>query len=347
MLKNAIRLFFSMLTLFVISSSSLFGQNDEDPLSNTCPSPNSISFEAFNETSLKFEWDNVPMAIDYEINVYLNGNLIFNTLTSQTSVTVPLSTPFVDEDEFEITVQSVCPDGLPLSSNSINDNFPLTPIDFSTNTSPSLLDAAQEISPLPIYWLNNLVNPSPALTTIDSPLPNSTGLSSAIKKIITVEFTNEPIATVAIVYGFLGKSDCDSQCSDWARFGFFGNRFYSVSLFCENDILRISQAGEPNQCNTIGFSQKTSSDEALTNTVSFNPNPFKDYLVFEYKENETKTIELNIFDSMGQLVESLQMESVNSTYLLELSHLQSGLYHYQLLSNQSNLVQSGKLIKME
>lgn len=79
--------------------------------------------------------------------------------------------------------------------------------------------------------------------------------------------------------------------------------------------------------------------------VSHFPNPFKNYITFEYDLNESAFITINIFDSSGKIISTLNDGYKNSglhKVLFNGSNLQKGLYAYNLIKNSictfSNLI---------
>jgi hypothetical protein len=78
------------------------------------------------------------------------------------------------------------------------------------------------------------------------------------------------------------------------------------------------------------------------------PNPFSEYMTFEYELEESGTVNLMIFNHLGQEVEVLldgQQDKGRQQVQWNTERLPSGLYFYRLTTHDSRLTTTGKLVK--
>jgi hypothetical protein len=94
-------------------------------------------------------------------------------------------------------------------------------------------------------------------------------------------------------------------------------------------------------CSDLGIHSK----QNFSQTISISPNPFHTSASFEIKnlELEIKNCELKIFNSMGSLIRSEKILNLTS-YILHRDGLSNGLYFYELRTNDSELLGTGKFI---
>lgn len=88
-----------------------------------------------------------------------------------------------------------------------------------------------------------------------------------------------------------------------------------------------------------GFQQSSSAIRFITaglpssTSLRAFPNPFSDQLNFQFDTEVTGDIKILVYDSAGRLVSSKETRARDSRAQVELSSLQSGLYHLELISN--------------
>ena len=77
------------------------------------------------------------------------------------------------------------------------------------------------------------------------------------------------------------------------------------------------------------------------------PNPFKETLRLTYTGSQLSSIQFNIYNTIGQIVESIYIEELyeQDYYEFDFSHFSMGTYYFQIQSKEWN--QSGRLIKLE
>ncbi len=72
------------------------------------------------------------------------------------------------------------------------------------------------------------------------------------------------------------------------------------------------------------------------------PSPFRDYLTFETSTKASTSIQL--YNVLGQNVETIHLDRIDSYYRMNTNHLSNGMYFYTVFEN-NQLVLSGKVLK--
>ncbi len=83
-------------------------------------------------------------------------------------------------------------------------------------------------------------------------------------------------------------------------------------------------------------------NETTTQVANVFPNPTRNITNFEF--NETVSGELQVLNQLGQTVVS-QNFTDKKHIQIDMSNLPQGVYIYQVISNNKNIVSAGKLIK--
>ncbi len=89
--------------------------------------------------------------------------------------------------------------------------------------------------------------------------------------------------------------------------------------------------------NTV-FTNEIVKSEKLA--ISLFPNPTKDYITLGFEENLTGKVEVQIINSVGQIVENQVFKNVNMQERIELNQLPEGLYFCRVYSEKGNWIQS-------
>ncbi|MES2748127.1 MAG: T9SS type A sorting domain-containing protein [Bacteroidota bacterium] len=98
-----------------------------------------------------------------------------------------------------------------------------------------------------------------------------------------------------------------------------------------------ANGGTPTDCSMLGMDDVT----ALTNKITFYPNPFKTELIINSEMN-LENVTLKLYNSLGQIVNEIQ--NINGQqFVLNRGNLNSGLYFIELLQNDK-LVQIKKIV---
>lgn len=98
-----------------------------------------------------------------------------------------------------------------------------------------------------------------------------------------------------------------------------------------------ANGGTPTDCSMLGMDDLT----ALTNKITFYPNPFKTELTINSELN-LENVTLKLYNSLGQMVNEIENIS-GQQFVLNRANLTSGLYFIQLLQNDK-LVQTHKIV---
>ena len=77
--------------------------------------------------------------------------------------------------------------------------------------------------------------------------------------------------------------------------------------------------------------------------VSAYPNPFNDYATIEFDNHDSKEFSLKILNLQGQVVSTIDKITTEHV-VIERNNLESGLYFFQLLCNDKQVIATGKLI---
>ena len=93
---------------------------------------------------------------------------------------------------------------------------------------------------------------------------------------------------------------------------------------------------------TLGIRENTVTTQ--TNTKLY-PNPFSQTTTLEFENPQSKSCHLSVFNSMGQLVMSID-NIKNNKVLIDRKELQSGLYFYQL-RNEEAILGTGKMMLID
>lgn len=86
----------------------------------------------------------------------------------------------------------------------------------------------------------------------------------------------------------------------------------------------------------------TSSHEPLANKSKIYPNPFRDYLTFETSTKQS--IQIQLYNVLGQNIETIRLDGIDSYYKMNTNHLPSGMYFYSIFE-KNELISSGKVLK--
>lgn len=93
---------------------------------------------------------------------------------------------------------------------------------------------------------------------------------------------------------------------------------------------------------TLGIRENTVTTQSNTKLY---PNPFSQTTTLEFENPQSKSCHLSVFNSMGQLVMSID-NIKNNKVLIDRKELQSGLYFYQL-RNEEAILGTGKMMLID
>lgn len=125
---------------------------------------------------------------------------------------------------------------------------------------------------------------------------------------------------------------------------YIGNSYAQEITYLKNWITQrmswmdANMIGNTNNCVT--------STEELENKIAFRayPNPFTEYLAFEW--NGQKPITIELYDVLGKVVKRETLNSTNSYHQFTAGHLTQGIYFYAVYE-EGQLVSKGKLVKAD
>lgn len=87
----------------------------------------------------------------------------------------------------------------------------------------------------------------------------------------------------------------------------------------------------------------SSKDVVKKNLIHLYPNPFQDQIRFEWEGASVDDYTLILLDATGKILFKEQV--IGSQYILHNKYLPKGLYFYQLINQQGQLLGTGKIIK--
>ena len=148
---------------------------------------------------------------------------------------------------------------------------------------------------------------------------------------------------------FLG----DAQVRNFERWNILGNYVWPNSYVGQDyadeiTFLKnwITQRLNWMETNMIGTNQNcfpvNTNEQEINQTFKIYPNPFTDYLSLENSDNKSITIE--IYDMVGRMVQSVNLNATDSYSNLNTSDLEAGFYFYSVYED-NKLITSGKLLK--
>jgi len=77
---------------------------------------------------------------------------------------------------------------------------------------------------------------------------------------------------------------------------------------------------------------------------SLSPNPFANFLIIEKEfSNNDKLFQLSLFDVTGRQVQTTTLKDI--TQQISTTHLANGLYFYQVINAEGQVIANGKVIK--
>ena len=83
-------------------------------------------------------------------------------------------------------------------------------------------------------------------------------------------------------------------------------------------------------------------EQSLNDNYRVYPNPFNEYLLLE--TNADKPITIRLYDSLGRIVQVVDLNNAASLQQIETAHLTNGIYFYAVY-DENRLVGSGKILK--
>ncbi len=75
------------------------------------------------------------------------------------------------------------------------------------------------------------------------------------------------------------------------------------------------------------------------------PNPTSKYLNFNISNSSNAEISINVFNVLGIEIKNLKTTKNSNVFSLDVSNFKTGIYFYQILSKDENVIHSGKFIK--
>ncbi len=160
----------------------------------------------------------------------------------------------------------------------------------------------------------------------------------------------------------LSTSDLDDKLAWYENNGlgdFSNEKILSVNDFLENDICigDIDNDGDSDILAAFWKDSRIMWYENLTNkTTSINnqkenrilyslsPNPFANFLIIEKEfSNNDKLFQLSLFDVTGRQVQTTTLKDI--TQQISTTHLANGLYFYQVINAEGQVIANGKVIK--
>ena len=110
---------------------------------------------------------------------------------------------------------------------------------------------------------------------------------------------------------------------------------YNVCLTASN------AAGDDTTCETISVVIIATNDPIDNFPLLVYPNPSKDFVHFEIIDGRVRTVQLEITNSIGQVIRQDLIQSVKT---IDVSKLPSGMYHYRISTTKGAVLKMGEIL---
>ena len=123
----------------------------------------------------------------------------------------------------------------------------------------------------------------------------------------------------------------------WEQFS--DNSWHAMSETPASWNLNLQLAVHPIVCTPVGI------EESLINNIQVYPNPANDVLNIDFADYSNSNISVKIFNSIGELVKSVENKTMSPMMIINLSDVNSGMYYITINSDGGSITKKITIMK--